>query len=401
MSLSEAIKIINAAADSPGDVSEKERKEALSACERLRVSLETPVEHALRLSASIQQAVALRLGVDMKLFDAAAKAASDRGEVQIEALASEASADPLLVTRIMRILVGMGIFKQVAKGSFVSTSRAGAYITGSPVASGVVHITQVMQNLIGLPDFFEKTGFKSPDDAYNGPFQYAKRTDLHFFDYLATKPKIQQAFNAMMKLNDRKPGLQWFEYFPVETKLRVESPSTPLLIDVAGGLGHDLVAFKQKFPNMPGKFILQDLPVVIDNAKDLPEGIEAMGHNMFVPQPVKGAKAYFMRMVLHDWPDDQARQILRGFKDAMTPESLLLICETVLPETNVALVSAQMDLIMMANFAALERTEKQFETLLDEAGFELVRVWRPDNIMSSHGQLVEQSALIEAVLKKQ
>lgn len=35
----------------------------------------------------------------MKLFDAAAKAASDRGEVQIEALSSEASADPLLVSR--------------------------------------------------------------------------------------------------------------------------------------------------------------------------------------------------------------------------------------------------------------------------------------------------------------
>lgn len=258
-----------------------------------------------------------------------------------------------------------------------------------------------MQVLIGLPDYFEKTGFKSPDDAYNGPFQYAKGTKLHFFDYLATKPKLLQAFNTMMKSSSRRPGLQWFEYFPVETKLGVESSSAPLLVDVAGGLGHDLIAFKQKFPNMPGKFVLQDLSMVIENAKDLPQGIEAMSHDFFAPQPVKGAKAYYMRMVLHDWPDEQARQILRGFKDAMTPESLLLICETILSESNVALASAQMDLIMMANFASLERTEKQFETLLDEAGFELVRVWRPDTIMSSHGQLVEQSALIEAVLKKQ
>lgn len=53
MSFSEAIKIIDAAAVYSRDVSEKERKEALSACERLRASLETPIEQVLRLSFSV------------------------------------------------------------------------------------------------------------------------------------------------------------------------------------------------------------------------------------------------------------------------------------------------------------------------------------------------------------
>lgn len=124
MNFSEAIKCINTTAISPENVTEEERREALSACERLRASLETPMEGAFRFSSTvfstffclvhplrylviyakflryvqIQQAIALRLAVDMKLFDTAAKASSNGGPVQIAELSSEASADPLLVS---------------------------------------------------------------------------------------------------------------------------------------------------------------------------------------------------------------------------------------------------------------------------------------------------------------
>ena len=47
----------------------------------------------------VSELIALRVGVDMKLFDAAAKAASKGQEVRIEELSSEVNADPLLVSR--------------------------------------------------------------------------------------------------------------------------------------------------------------------------------------------------------------------------------------------------------------------------------------------------------------
>lgn len=53
MGISEAIKSINAAAASPGNVSEEERVEALRACERLKASLETPFEYTLRVIFSV------------------------------------------------------------------------------------------------------------------------------------------------------------------------------------------------------------------------------------------------------------------------------------------------------------------------------------------------------------
>ena len=127
--------------------------------------------------------------------------------------------------------------------------------------------------------------------------------------------------------------------------------SEPLLVDVGGRLGHDLIAFKQKFPHLHGKLIVQDLPVVIDDVKDLSPGIEAMRHDFFKTQPVKNAKVYYLRTVLHDWPDKQTMEILSGIRGVMSQHSKLLINKIALPEENVPLYLAELDISMMVLFS--------------------------------------------------
>ena len=56
------------------------------------------------------EAIAIRLGVDMKLFDTAASASRNGGEVRIEDLASEANADPVLVSRCSQEYVHLNHF---------------------------------------------------------------------------------------------------------------------------------------------------------------------------------------------------------------------------------------------------------------------------------------------------
>ena len=46
-----------------------------------------------------------------------------------------------------------------------------------------------------------------------------------------------------------------------------------------------------------------------------------------------GARAYYLRYVLHDWIDAQCVQMLKGIAAAMTPESVILVDEMVLPNT--------------------------------------------------------------------
>jgi hypothetical protein len=55
------------------------------------------------------------------------------------------------------------------------------------------------------------------------------------------------------------------------------------LVDIGGGVGRDLIAFKQQYPSLLGKLILQEILVVIDSIKDLPAGIDATKHDFFVP----------------------------------------------------------------------------------------------------------------------
>ena len=57
--------------------------------------------------------------------------------------------------------------------------------------------------------------------------------------------------------------IDWFDYFPV-TELVLDSfdkdgEKTALLVYIGGGLGHDLEAFRIRYPDASGKLFLQDL----------------------------------------------------------------------------------------------------------------------------------------------
>lgn len=198
-----------------------------------------------------------------------------------------------------------------------------------------------------------------------------------------------------MSLAPIQRGEQWFEFYPVRERLRVTSPSDILLVDIGGGIGHDIAKFCAAFPDLPGRLVLQDAPAVLQQA-ELPSAIEAIAHDFFKPQPTQfqNAKAYYLRTVLHDWPDKQAAVILGHIRDAMSEDSVLLINESVLPESDVSLYQCKMDLNMMGSYSSLERTVAQFRKLLESCGFALAGTWRPRVMVPGSG------VLLEAVVKR-
>lgn len=250
-----------------------------------------------------------------------------------------------------------------------------------------------MDSLAILPTYFKKNGYQNPSDATKCPFQLAKGTDLHLFEWLKTDEEAQAAFNATMAIPRIGKKDHWFDFYPVEEKFR-QSADAPLLVDIGGGMGHDIADFHTRFPNLPGRLILEDLPHVIDDIKSLDQSIERVSHDFFTPQPVKGSRAYYLRSVLHDWPDNKGKEILENIRSAMAEDSLLLLHEFSMPEINAPLFVAQTDLLMMAGFAGSERTQKQWETLLDSAGFKLQNAYKPKDAPEG------ASTLFEAVLKE-
>ena len=181
----------------------------------------------------------------------------------------------------------------------------------------------------------------------------------------------------------------------MEEKLSISNAnsSSLLLVDIGGNVGHDLVNFQAKFPNPPVKLLLEDLAQVVASAHNSPSGIEAIGHDFFQTQPltIHNAKGYYLRNVLYDWPDEQAKNILENVREVM---SILLIDENALINRNVAMYPATLDMIMMCVIASLNWTDPQFEELLDSAGFELVATLRSKEYVPGAG------TLFKAVLKK-
>ena len=258
-----------------------------------------------------------------------------------------------------------------------------------------LHSTRAVhsQVLAQLPEYFQKYGYKNPTDIGAGPFQFAMNYQGTYFEWLKANPIQQETFNRMMAITRIERGEQWFNFFPTEERFGATDHSQAVLVDIGGGLGHDLAAFHARFPNLPGRLVLQDLPEVINNIQELNPAIERNIYDFFTPQPIKGARAYYLRTVLHDFPDKQSIRILKTIREAMTSESVLLLNENLLPEKDVPLYNAEIDFSMLALFSSMERTRKEWIALLEAAGLEVVKVWEPKE------QLVASGTLFEAVRK--
>ncbi|KAF9884205.1 hypothetical protein FE257_002196 [Aspergillus nanangensis] len=164
-------------------------------------------------------------------------------------------------------------------------------------------------------------------------------------------------------------------YYPnARTRQMAEPIGQDGLVDIGGNKGHDLERFQARYPDAPGQLVLQDLPSVLPSAID--DGIKQMAYSFWDPQPVRGARAYYFRSIFHDWPDHVCLQILRNTISAMDAEySRILIVDFVLPDTNVPLLQASLDIQMMSIGAGVERSEGQWRSLLRDAGLDIRNIW--------------------------
>ncbi len=94
---------------------------------------------------------------------------------------------------------------------------------------------------------------------------------------------------------------------------------------------------------------------------------------------VAGARAYYLHSVLHDWPDEQCRQILQVLKDAMEPGySKILVNENIVLEVGTSWKITSLDWNMMAMAASSERTEAQWRELFRSVGLRVSGIWTKD-----------------------
>lgn len=228
--------------------------------------------------------------------------------------------------------------------------------------------------MIRFPQYLKEINYRNPDNTQQpGPFQYCLGTDLPTFEWLAQNPDKGNDFNLFMTTH--RAQKHWSETFPLQAGIFdgvTINEDAPLVVDVAGGFGHDLRIVKSKLsPVAKGQLVLEDQASVINTVPDdlRDADINYVKYNFFTPQPVKGARVYTLKSIIHDWPDNQALDILRNVAAGMEPGySKIWLLDGIVPATNTSKTLAGMDITMMVFLGALERTEKQWHELLGKAG---------------------------------
>lgn len=211
-------------------------------------------------------------------------------------------------------------------------------------------------------------------------FKLGHGTDLPLFEFLAQpgKEAQQEAFSRHMTAKNLM-NRRWFELVDLDQALgQVESQDSPLIVDVGGSVGHDLIALHESHPELDGRLILMDLPGPIRNAKRslLPAAIETVEYDFFTPQPIVGAKNYYLHHILHDWPDNTCQEILKNQTPALKRGySKILINDFVIPAKGAGWHEVGIDMIVMNVLSATERTETEWRSLVESVGLKVSKIW--------------------------
>ena len=202
-----------------------------------------------------------------------------------------------------------------------------------------------------------------------GKIAFDKVFGKPIFDYLGDHPDKARTFDAaMVGVHGRESDAILNAY---------DFSGIGVVADIGGGNGSQLTEILKKHIRMKG--ILFDLPHVIERAN---ERIQASGlldrcqlvSGSFFDAVPAGADAYILRHIIHDWDEEKCLTILRNCHRAMPPASKLLVIESVIPPGNEPFHGKFLDLHMLLIPGGKERTENEYRTLFERAGFELTRI---------------------------
>ncbi len=290
-------------------------------------------------------------------------------------LAEATHSDAASLYRVLRALSSVGVFSENEQRQFELTPLGNTLQSDAPGSMKAMAIAQLGDhfNAWGNLVYSIKTGHIAFDNIEGMPV----------WKYYETHP--DEGLNFMKAMTGLTGAviqnvLPMYDFSGFKT-----------IVDVGGGNGALLMAVLDKAPQATG--IVFDEEYVVDETK---KSIQQKGYSNrcetaagsffdFIPE---NADAYLMKMVLHDWNDEQCLQILKNCHKAMKPGSKLLVLDAVIPEGNEPHPGKFMDINMLAMTGGKERTKKEFVSLFAGAGLKLSRV------ISTHSPLF---SIVEAV----
>ena len=293
------------------------------------------------------------------------------GPMPMSELARRVKADASALHRVLRALASLGIFAEDDQGRFRNTELSELLLEGRPDS---------LRDLVLL--FGHETGWKSwgalLHTVRTGETGFDHVYGQKFFDYLVQQPPVAALFDRAMASASSMTNAAMVEAY--------DFSALGSVVDVAGGVGAALCAMLKAAPDLRG--ILFDLPHVKARAEEFiaRAGFSArcrfVAGSFFESLPA-GADLYFLKHILHDWDDEGCNRILKTCLSVCKPRARLMICERIVPLGNDPSPAKWIDLhMMLTTHGGRERTEREYRSLLERAGFRLARVVSTRSIWS-------------------
>jgi O-methyltransferase/methyltransferase family protein len=272
--------------------------------------------------------------------------------------------------RLMRTLAGLGILTERDRQQFALTPLGEALKTGAP---GSARAT--LMAFCG-PAFWHSW----EEFVYSletGKTGFEKANGMPLFEYLAQRPEEASYFSeAMVGFHGAEPPAVAAAY---------DFSGVKTLVDVGGATGNMLAAILSHHAGPRG--VLFDRPHVVRDAPALLEtrGVAArvrIEPGDFFDRVPAGGDVYLLSHIIHDWNEAQCLTILGHCRRAIAPDGRLLIVETVLPTGDTPHQGKVQDMVMLVVPGGQERSEAEYASLLDKAGFRLRRVVPTQSVVS-------------------
>jgi hypothetical protein len=289
----------------------------------------------------------------------------------IPQLAADLGVDQDALRRIVRHLVAVGIF-DAPRPDFValnSVSRS-QLISSEP---------------FGLAPELHEESVAPKLEAALANMGYTLRTGKAAYEFthgeslwqqMAKSDRLTDSFDRRMELHARDLGPALAQRYPWHEVRH--------LVDVGGGTGALLRVLLDALPHLRGTLV--EFATAAERAarqvadRKLAARFQVVEGSFFDPLPT-GADAYLLSWILHDWPDREAIQILRGCREAGGANGRVLVLE----KTGSRGVDTDLDLRMMVFFGGRERLISDYARLGTSSGLRLT-----DSIALTSGfQLLE------------
>lgn len=197
-----------------------------------------------------------------------------------------------------------------------------------------------------------------------------------FWSYIKEKPEVEELFSRAMETSDslsRRVLLTDYRWGDFSRYL-----------DVGGAYGSLLAALLQEHPGSSG--VLFDLPQVIQRAEavwrekrpKLAGRAQLVGGSFFdkgaIPAARNSSDVYILRVVLHDWHDDEALAILKNVRAAIGDSNATLALIEITPDDGLRENMEgrlAMDIQMLVCCDGRERGKADWQALFRQSGFHL------------------------------